>query len=1163
MKQSQIRTYIISLFVLLSAPLSSQYLMQDAFVTDCEGTLSDSDAGPDEGQYDHEEDFTFTICVEGASAITAVFDFFATEEVYDVMTVYDGPDINSPIIAVLDGVINNPPVLIATSGCMTFHFVSDDNIVALGWFLEWTVEVEDEASPDMIIDSDLDCPLGNLELTIDQPVPCEVFIPSNFQLIGPDQSAIASVMPLNCEDGTATMFDVTFADSLSLDGNYTLIFEGYIVNSCGDTLTFETLVGFELTGCPFQVEIYLVDDACPGDCGQVAVEIYSLDPGPYSFNWSHTAANTQTVDVCTEEPIAISVTVTNTSTGNSAFDDFIYEPRPVPVIFNPFMGDTLCASNPVHDYVVDLNGGVWNSQIMDNQNNNRYRIWRWLWSDGLQEDIITYTAPNGCIVMDTVYVIPIWAGQDQAVCLNEDELILTGNNPDEGTWDGPNTSPDGIFTVTTPGVYDVSFTNEEGCRDWKVVHVVSEIVFDELDTLCSNQQVELHEYVNSFGGSWSGPGINNAIRGRLQAWKANINQWNTYHYEIEGCRDSMQIYIQGIWAGPDLHVCSSTESIQLPFVGSWSGPGVFNPIDSTYDISALSPGEYTITGSRSGCSDNMKLTIQDVRVESHGQDIYCYDAGWINVHDIVNASPGNGNFSGEGVFMDGDNFYFDPGLVQGIQSYIVFEALGCKDSVMVEIEPPVDLLDYEFCEFTSLEMLDNEGNIGYWEGQGILVAETGLINIQELEIGSNEVYFITELGCYTPVQIEVVPFVEAEINNVLESYCFQDTNYTIDLQPPGGIFSINGIISSPDINPSILGAGYHELSYVVGEGECEDRLNTFFIVSDPISGFTYAQKDTLCPDESTSIFVETEGGNDVVSAFWDQGLGFGKSHIIWPGQSTNYSVTLTDGCSDELYLDLEINVVDSFEVDFNYGPEVCFGDSSFVELLLDNSDQYNILWNGGLTVGGTSFNNLPGTYSLDIEEVNTGCRQDYILDIPGSEPIGAGFSITPNQDCIDLVDNEITIVNLAFGYSEGYINFGQGDGNVDLDLGVLSDTYNDIGEFTISQFVTNELGCVDTISRTICVKNVVRFFVPNVFSPDGDGVNDLFTYGSLGIDNFILNVYDRWGNVMYTSTSLEESWDGTYHGDYVQSGVYTVIVQYQDQETGEPYIDMFDLTIVR
>lgn len=108
------------------------YMMHTGTVDDCEGTLLDSEDGPEEGQYDHNEDYTFTICVDGAEEIILDFSFFATEENYDILTIYDGPDTGSPVIAILTGSISPAPVFIATSGCVTLHFISDDNIVQPG-----------------------------------------------------------------------------------------------------------------------------------------------------------------------------------------------------------------------------------------------------------------------------------------------------------------------------------------------------------------------------------------------------------------------------------------------------------------------------------------------------------------------------------------------------------------------------------------------------------------------------------------------------------------------------------------------------------------------------------------------------------------------------------------------------------------------------------------------------------------------------------------------------------------------------------------------------------------------------------------------------------------------------------------------------------------------
>jgi len=1164
MRCNRILQFCIYLLMFSSVKINAQYMMQNTFVIDCEGTLSDSDMGPEDGQYDHNEDYTFTICVQGASTITAIFEFFATEFTYDILTIYDGPDTNSPIIAELDGVLTNPPIIVANSGCMTLHFVSDDNIVALGWLMSWEVEIDDILDPELNITSPLDCPLGSLDFTIDPRIPCDILVPENFQLLGPDPSGISSVTPLDCDgENTVSNFTINFSDSLSLAGSYNLIFNGYIVNSCGDTLTFESLIGFELSDCPFEVEIFLAEQACPGECGRVEVVIYSTDPGPFAISWAHTTDNSEIVDICVDTATLVNVLVENVSTGTTGTDEFWYVPYQLPMILNPLMSDTFCSSRGNHTFNIDNPGGLWNSGIMDNTDDSRYRFRRWSNQNGVQEDVIIYTDENGCSTNDTVYIIPINAGLDQSVCVNQPTLQLTGNNPNDGIWEGPNTTPEGLFTTTVADTFFISYTNDEGCSDEKRVFVIDQIELTQLDTLCSNVRIELYEYVNSLGGTWTGPGINNWYTGSLQAWKANINEWNTYVYEVEGCRDSMEIYIQGIWAGPDRTLCSSIDNIQMYFEGSWTGPGIYNPIDSSYDISMVTPGTYDIYGAKAGCEDRFELSIVDVNLEFNGQNQYCHDAGMIPINDVVQSTPNDGIFSGEGIIDIQGDIYFDPSLVSGTESFIVFESLNCTDSVFIKVEQALQLGDYEFCEFSSLQNLDNMGFEGYWEGPGILIPESGLINIAELNPGLHEVFFISEKGCGTSVTVNVIQFEEAEILGILENYCFQDTNYSLGLYPLNGTLTINGIEVSPQINPSVLGTGYHEIEYTVGVDECEDKLSLYIVIDEPISGFTYANFDTLCPDESTSIFVETSGGNGSITAIWDQGLGFGKSHIISPNQNTSYSVILSDGCSDDVTLDLDIHVIDTFSVGINYGPEVCYGDSSYIELFLNKPDDFSITWDGISSPNGHYFERVPGTYHVNILNNLSGCEQEYELIIPGADPLGANFILIPNQDCIDLINNELNIVDLAFGYTDGILNFGETDEQLDLLNDELQYTYYNIGEFDITQVVFNELGCSDTLVQTICVENVVRFFKPNIFSPNNDGVNDLFSMFSLGISDFSMQIYDGWGNLVFATNDPNESWDGKHDGKEVNQGVYVGMVKYQDQETGKPYTEFFDLTVVR
>ncbi len=1145
--------------------LDAQFIMQDTTVTECEGTLTDSDQGPLPGQYDHNEDYTFTICVDGAGSITAIFNFFATEDVFDVLTIYDGPDTSSPVLDVLTGVVSNPPILVANSGCMTFHFISDDNIVGTGWLLEWSVEVEDMVDPDIDILSNLDCPLGTLDFSIDPRIPCDIISPENFQLIGPDGAGIAGATALDCDaDNTASIVSLTFSDSLSISGNYSIIFNGYIVNTCNDTLYFESLIEFELTDCPFEVQIVLIEQACPENCGVLQVEIYSSDPGPFIINWSHTSENSEIIDICSDSIALIEVEVTNTANGSTADDNFAYTPLPSPIIFNPLLSDTICSSSASHLYEISNPGGFWNSNVMDNQTEDTYyRFYRWNWSTGIQQDFIEYTDPNGCVTHDTVYVIPITASLDQAVCLGQSELQLTGNNPSEGVWEGPNTTEDGIFTTTVEGTFNVSFTNSEGCSDWKTVTVIDNIEFQELDTICSNISIDLRHYVNSLGGVWTGPGITNWYVGRLEAWQANGNEWNTYYYEMEGCMDSIEIYVSQVWAGPDLAVCQETESIQLLFGGDWSGPGTYNQVDSTFDISNLSTGSYEFTRTQAGCEDRFTLTIQDVNLGIIDNNVFCYHTGMIPIRDIVESNPWDGTFSGEAVIDVAGEIYFDPSQATSNESFIYFSTLGCLDSVMIEIEQAVDLEDYSFCEAEGLQNLDNQGNIGYWQGTGILVPETGLLNPEELNIGDNEVYFISSLGCATPVNIEIIEFLTAEINNIEDNYCFQDSIISFDIAPLNGIFMINGEITTPDMNPADIGSGFHELEYIVGTGACEDKTSIFISISDEISGLTYALMDTLCPEETTTIFVDTEGGFENITATWNQGLGFGKSHTISPNQTTVYDVTLSDGCSDDVILPLNVYVIDTFNVGVNLGPEVCYGDSSYIELILDQPENYDITWDGKTSIDGHILKDFPGSFLVNLTEKASGCEQQYTIDIPGSSPLGADFNFIPNQDCIDIIDNKLTILNLAYGYTDGFMNFGITDDQIDINTGSLSQIYEDIGIFEITQIVFNELGCSDTLTREICVENRVRLFVPNVFTPNGDDVNDFLSIYGIGITNFSIQIYDRWGNQVFKTKDINESWDGKFNGTLVSQGVYAIAMQYENQETGKVYVEYFDVTVSR
>jgi gliding motility-associated-like protein len=66
----------------------------------------------------------------------------------------------------------------------------------------------------------------------------------------------------------------------------------------------------------------------------------------------------------------------------------------------------------------------------------------------------------------------------------------------------------------------------------------------------------------------------------------------------------------------------------------------------------------------------------------------------------------------------------------------------------------------------------------------------------------------------------------------------------------------------------------------------------------------------------------------------------------------------------------------------------------------------------------------------------------------------------------------------------------------------------------------------------------VSIFIPNAFTPNGDGINDDFGVKGEGIQNFKMLIYNRWGEVIYSSTNPGEHWDGKVNNEPVENGVY-------------------------
>lgn len=111
----------------------------------------------------------------------------------------------------------------------------------------------------------------------------------------------------------------------------------------------------------------------------------------------------------------------------------------------------------------------------------------------------------------------------------------------------------------------------------------------------------------------------------------------------------------------------------------------------------------------------------------------------------------------------------------------------------------------------------------------------------------------------------------------------------------------------------------------------------------------------------------------------------------------------------------------------------------------------------------------------------------------------------------------------------------------------VSYEFDEAGDYEIALAVIDQFGCTDTSRQVINVKSDVRIYLPNAFSPNGDGINDRFEPGIAGeLTDFQLEIYNRWGGLVFQATDPETTWDGRgRNGEPVAVGTYLYAISYR------------------
>ncbi len=594
---------------------------------------------------------------------------------------------------------------------------------------------------------------------------------------------------------------------------------------------------------------------------------------------------------------------------------------------------------------------------------------------------------------------------------------------------------------------------------------------------------------------------------------------------------------------------------------------------------------YTVTATTvEGCVSTESVEIFFSEPVSAGEDntgIICSDlVSTIDLNTLlIDADPGgiwsettmSGSFDALTGIFDGSGLVGDYSFV-----YTVSSGGPCPDDVanfIITVVPPLEIeiisdpVSGVICEGEMMTLTASGAGLG-----GTYVWDFGVVNGVPFTPPSGETtYTVTATtveGCVSTESVEIFfsePISAGEDNTGI--IC-GDLGSTIDLNTllidadPGGVWSETTMSGSFDVFTGVFdGSGlvgdYSFIYTVSSGGPCPSDIANFIItVSPPI-------EITIVSDPLTGLVCD---GNDVILSASGAGLG---GTYVWNLGITNgipftpsigtttYTVTATDvnGCVNTETIDIIANPIP---------PLTFIGDTLIgCDMLNVRFDNLTVLgeatctWDfgDGSSATGCEFVlhnfNTPGEYDVTLTvETEEGCSstvtyEDYISVTP--LPIAA-FSFSPNL--VSIEDTEVSFENSSEGASLYEWDFSDGSS--------ISNEFEPIHNFPVVPNATynvqlvakNNDVCADTTIQVIEIQDIIIFYVPNVFTPDGDNFNESFQpviTSGIDIFDYHLTIFNRYGETVFESFNKDIGWDGTY-GDRVkvQDEVYIWSIEFGD-----------------
>ncbi|OFY82678.1 MAG: hypothetical protein A3F72_02360 [Bacteroidetes bacterium RIFCSPLOWO2_12_FULL_35_15] len=464
------------------------------------------------------------------------------------------------------------------------------------------------------------------------------------------------------------------------------------------------------------------------------------------------------------------------------------------------------------------------------------------------------------------------------------------------------------------------------------------------------------------------------------------------------------------------------------------------------------------------------------------------------------------------------------------------------------------------CSGNTINLNSTGGGTYSWTGPNGFASSNGIDSIPTSTIAASGTYTVVitnSAGCKDTATVSIAvnqspstPIVTANANNLCKGDSLQlNSNSTLGSTyawtGPNG-FSTS--VQNPGINPvTILNSGNY--SVIASLNNCSSAAISIAITvnTNPIA--TASSSTTALCSGDTIYLLSTGGGTYT----WNGPNGFssGNANETITNSSAlatgTYTVVVANasGCLDTATVNILVSQTPPAAITSDVA--TCAGDT----LILTASGTGTINWYSDIALT-TLVQANSSTYSPGIP---SGTIATYYVTVSNNGCISTTSAVTASNaninaaaiasDTTGFVPMSVNFTNLSTGVDAGD-NFLWlfGDGN-SANTYNSSNTYNSGGNFNVMLIITETTtGCMDTAYINVIYDGDSYIVIPNIFTPNDDNTNDVYTILSKGIKTLDAEIYDRWGLKMYEWHTVNGGWDGrTASGVQASDGTYYYIIK--------------------